>query len=57
MTHRADLHAALSATDIAVLFNDFPAIDRVSLTVGRGKSVDFLGPSGSGKSTFLRALS
>jgi polar amino acid transport system ATP-binding protein len=49
--------AALSATDITMLFNDFPALDRVSLTVCRGETVCILGPSGSGKSTLLRALS
>ncbi len=37
-------------------FGHFTALDRVSLTVGRGEFVCFLGPSGCGKTTLLRAI-
>jgi cell division transport system ATP-binding protein len=33
-----------------------PALDRVSMAVGKGEFVFLIGPSGSGKSTFLRLL-
>jgi cell division transport system ATP-binding protein len=33
-----------------------PALDRVSMSVGKGEFVFLIGPSGSGKSTFLRLL-
>jgi cell division transport system ATP-binding protein len=33
-----------------------PALDRVSVAVGKGEFVFLIGPSGSGKSTFLRLL-
>lgn len=38
------------------LFDDFVALDNVSLDVFEGEFVCFLGPSGCGKTTFLRAI-
>src|ERR1700722_6512223 len=35
---------------------DQPAVDRVSMTVGRGEAVAIMGPSGSGKSTLLNLI-
>jgi sulfate transport system ATP-binding protein len=46
----------LQAIDVSKRFNDFVALDRVSLTVERGELVALLGPSGSGKTTLLRII-
>jgi ABC-2 type transport system ATP-binding protein len=37
-------------------FNDFAAVDGISLTVPRGEIFGFLGPNGAGKSTTIRML-
>ena len=37
-------------------FGDFVAVNRISLTVGRGEIFGFLGPNGAGKSTTIRML-
>ena len=38
------------------IFDDLAAIDDVTLTVGRGERVAFIGPSGAGKTTLVRIL-
>src|ERR1700677_4984793 len=37
-------------------FGNFAAVDRVTLTIGRGEFFSLLGPSGCGKTTLLRML-
>jgi phosphonate transport system ATP-binding protein len=37
-------------------FDGSPALDGVSLTIGRGEHVAFIGPSGAGKTTLFRIL-
>ncbi|MCC7017188.1 MAG: ABC transporter ATP-binding protein [Rhodospirillales bacterium] len=41
---------------LAKRFNDFAAVDGVSLTVGRGTVLGFLGPNGAGKSTTMKMI-
>ena len=48
--------AVLSVRDMVVRFDEFLALDHVSLDVAEGESFGIVGESGSGKSTLLRAL-
>ncbi|HEV7434980.1 MAG TPA: ABC transporter ATP-binding protein [Pseudorhizobium sp.] len=48
--------AALSIRDMLVMYEDFAALNRVSLDVDLGESFGIVGESGSGKSTLLRAI-
>jgi ABC-2 type transport system ATP-binding protein len=48
--------AAVEVRDLVKRFGNFLAVDRVSLTVGRGEIFGFLGPNGAGKSTTIRIL-
>ncbi|GAA3224899.1 ABC transporter ATP-binding protein [Actinocorallia longicatena] len=47
----------LSFTDVTRRFGGVPALEAVTLTVGRGEFVSVVGPSGCGKSTLLRLAS
>jgi ABC-2 type transport system ATP-binding protein len=47
---------ALVLRDLEKRFGDFVAVNRISLTVGRGEIFGFLGPNGAGKSTTIRML-
>ena len=47
---------ALEIENLTKLFGKFPAVNKVSLTVGQGEFMALLGPSGSGKTTLLRAI-
>src|SRR5437899_857240 len=42
--------------DVTIRFGKFPAVNRVSLNVGRGQIFGLLGPNGSGKTTLIRAI-
>jgi branched-chain amino acid transport system ATP-binding protein len=49
--------ATIEVEDLLVRFGSATALDRVSLTVGRGEMVALIGPNGAGKSTLVDALS
>ncbi|MDD2715315.1 MAG: ABC transporter ATP-binding protein [Candidatus Wallbacteria bacterium] len=46
----------VEVTDLTRKFDDFIAVDRISLKIGRGEVFGFLGPNGAGKSTTIRML-
>ncbi|HEY0218711.1 MAG TPA: ABC transporter ATP-binding protein [Afipia sp.] len=46
----------LEVRDLSVFFDEFVALDGVSLSVESGESYGLVGESGSGKSTLLRAI-
>jgi branched-chain amino acid transport system ATP-binding protein len=47
----------LSATSVGVRFAGVQAIDRLSLTLGRGEVLGLVGPNGAGKTTLVNVLS
>jgi len=46
----------IEAQDISKSFGALVALSHVSLSVGTGERLAFVGPNGSGKTTFLRAI-
>ena len=48
--------AELTITDVSVSFDEFRALEGVSISVDKGESFGLVGESGSGKSTLLRAI-
>ncbi len=46
----------LTLNDLTLAYGKTVAVERLSLSVGRGKLFAFLGPSGCGKSTTMRAI-
>ena len=47
----------IEVADLVVRYGSATALDRVSLTVGRGEMVALVGPNGAGKSTLVDTLS
>jgi len=54
-THHSP-NPVIDIREATVRFGTFTAVDRASLTVGRGEVFGLLGPNGSGKTTLIRAL-
>jgi len=52
MTH----DAVIDVKGLTKSFNGRPAVDHISMRVGRGRICGFLGPNGSGKTTTIRML-
>lgn len=50
------IETVVEFTGLTRVFGDFTAVDKVSLTVGRGEIFGFLGPNGAGKSTTIKML-
>jgi ABC-2 type transport system ATP-binding protein len=46
----------IETREISVRFGPFTAVDRVTLSVGRGEVFGLLGPNGSGKTTLIKSL-
>ena len=42
--------------DVSKAFSGKLALDRVNLSVGRGKVIGLLGPNGSGKTTLIKLM-
>ncbi|HYY58730.1 MAG TPA: ABC transporter ATP-binding protein [Pyrinomonadaceae bacterium] len=51
-----DQHLAVATFDLVRRFGDFMAVDRLDLSVERGRFFGFLGPNGAGKSTTIKML-
>ena len=50
------MNAAVQLVDVSKRFGDAAALDRINLTIERGKTTALIGPSGCGKSTLLRLV-
>jgi len=48
--------SALDLRDVVVRYDDFTALEGVSLTVEPGEAIGIIGPNGSGKSTLLKTI-
>lgn len=46
----------IKISDLRKSYGDFPAVDGLSLEVGRGEILGLVGPNGAGKTTTLRCL-
>ena len=51
------MNPMVEVRDVTKRFDDFVALDRVSLDIAEGEFMTFLGPSGCGKTTCLRLIS
>lgn len=51
------MNIAIKTTNLTKQFNDFTAVDNISLEIKEGEIFGILGPNGAGKTTFLKMLS
>ena len=52
----ADATVVVQATALTRQFGDLTAVDKVTLSVGRGEIFGMIGPNGAGKSTLIKML-
>ncbi len=51
-----DLEPMVVTTDLTKRYDEFTALDSLSITVGKGQILGFIGPNGAGKTTTIRIL-
>jgi ABC-2 type transport system ATP-binding protein len=49
--------SAIKIKDLTIKFDDFTAVNKVSIDIEEGKIYGLLGPNGAGKTTIIRAMS
>jgi len=52
----SDLIPVVETVDLTKRYDEFTALDSLSITVGRGQILGFIGPNGAGKTTTIRIL-
>ncbi len=51
-----DTQCVVETTDLTKRYDEFTALDSLSIRVGRGQILGFIGPNGAGKTTTIRIL-
>lgn len=50
------MDSVIQTTDLTKYYGDYPALNRLDLTVNKGEVLGYLGPNGAGKTTTIRLL-